>query len=110
MTGPPGYQRVKIFRAAAQLVRCIVACGRNVHVLSNATAAGPLTEVQLRGVPFVVAMLADHWYLRYCVVEQGVSTLRLRIDPRGFDRLPEFHLLQAGLVWAAFNSATAFDI
>jgi predicted DNA-binding transcriptional regulator YafY len=54
--------------------------------------AGPLIEVQLQGAPFALAMLADHWYLRHCVVEQGVSTLWLRIDPRGFASLPEFLL------------------
>jgi predicted DNA-binding transcriptional regulator YafY len=49
---------------------------------------GPFTEVHLQGRPEVIAMLADHWYIRYCILEQAVSTLRLQMDPRGLTQLP----------------------
>lgn len=44
--------------------------------------------VHLEGEPWVLAALADHWYLRYCVVEQAPRALHLLVDPSGLAQLP----------------------
>lgn len=45
-------------------------------------------EVHLEGEPWVLAALADHWYLRYCVVELAPGRLHLLVDARGLAELP----------------------
>lgn len=50
--------------------------------------AGPLTEVQLTGEPYALSLLADHWYLRYCIRERAPRLLQLQVDPRGMADLP----------------------
>jgi predicted DNA-binding transcriptional regulator YafY len=50
--------------------------------------SGPLTTVELEGEPWTLALLADHWYLRYCIGEQAPGRLTLQVDPRGLTELP----------------------
>lgn len=51
--------------------------------------------VHLEGEPWVLAALAEHWYLRYCLVERAPQTLHLQVDQRGLAELPAI-LLQYG--------------
>lgn len=77
---------------------------------------GPFTEVRLTGAPAALAALADHWYLRHCLVSRSATELHLRMDPRGFADLPavllpygtsvrvlEPHQLKQGLIDLADN-------
>lgn len=53
---------------------------------------GPFTLIRLAGTPQAITDIAEHWYMRYCVVERTANRLLLRMDPVG---LPHFrqHLL-----------------
>jgi len=58
-------------------------------------ARGPLIEVKLIGEPAAIAALAEHWYLRLCLVKRTPRTAVFRVDPQGVRHMPP-HLLQFG--------------
>jgi len=56
---------------------------------------GPFTLIRLAGTPRAITSIAEHWYMRYCVVERSSDRLLLRMDQTG---MPHFrqHLLSFG--------------